>query len=151
MQYQVGLTPVAAAYLLYRQPGLFLGSLRPTDELLWHAWHIITTPKVFIYAGTREMKGAALTEKVTVKVTYRHYTRSRELMNAYERILWSNTIETELSRNIYTEILESNTPTQVVLDWQERLGLSEDHLNIASYVRTFYNRRNADHPFTHSP
>lgn len=148
MQYQVGLTPVAAAYLLYRQPGVNLDSARPTDALLWHAWHIITTPKVFVYAGWRTMKGAELTEKVAVKVTYRHYTRSRELMNAYERILWSNAIESEFSRMIYTEILETNTPTRIVLEWQDRLGLSEDQLNVASYVRTFYNRRNADHPFT---
>lgn len=148
MQYNVALSPIAAAYLTYRIAKIVLSRVAPTDVLLATAWHIIITPKVFIYAGARAMLGENLTAVVPVEANYRHNTRKKELMNTYERLFWSNSIELEFTRLMYREIIESNSPTKIVLDWQERLGLDEDEFNSASYIRTFHNRRIAEHPLT---
>lgn len=94
------------------------------------------------------MLGENLTSIVPVQANYRHNTRKKELMNTYERLFWSNSIELEFTRLMYSEIIESNSPTKIVLDWQERLGLDEDEFNTASYIRTFHNRRIAEHPLT---
>lgn len=148
MNYSVALTPLAGAYLEYRCQPLELTNTMPNDILLWTAWHIVMTPKIFIYAGAREMLGSDLTHPVTINVTYRHNTRKKELLNAYERILWSKTIETEFTKVMYREILECNSPTKVVVEWQERLGLDESEFSCGSHIRTYYNRLHAKHPLT---